>query len=265
MDFIKKHFEKVLLVVTLLGVLGVALVLWRKVDNLSEQVAAGISGPTGKTNLARTPTNDYIKVIEDIKTPATWLVSAIDPFHTAREIYNPQPAGQSNIIIKPVVPVKPFVLKTITRKPFRMLFKSYTGLGENFAINEGRRSFFVQKIGDKIWSPIDNYDTGFVITKFEKKETTIEVPGIGKNFRDTSELTIQRGTEPPILLVLNKITEEREPEGVIVCQADNQEVPVRKGQNIICGGKLYNVVDITLKQVLIVDEQTREKLAISKD
>ena len=66
MDFIKKHFEKVLLVVTLLGVLGVALVLWRKVDNLSEQVAAGISGPTGKTNLARTPTNDYIKVIEDI-------------------------------------------------------------------------------------------------------------------------------------------------------------------------------------------------------
>ena len=266
MDFIKKHFEKILLVVTLLGVLGVALILWRKVDNLSEQVAAGISGPTGKTNLTRTPTNDYIKAIEDIKTPATWRVSAIDPFHTAREIYNPQPLGPSNPPPNKVfVPVKPFLLKTITRKPFRMIFKSYTGLGENFAISDGKRTFFVAKIGEKIWSPIDRFDTGYVITNFEKKEMLIDVPGIGKHLRDVSELTIQRGTEAPILLVLNRITEEREPEAVITCQADNQDLPVRKGQHIVCGGKLYNVVDITLKQVLIVDDETREKHTISKD
>ena len=206
MDFIKKHFEKVLLVVTLLGVLGVALVLWRKVDNLSEQVAAGISGPTGKTNLARTPTNEYTKTIDDIKSPATWHVSSFDPFHTAREIYNPQPLGQSNIIQKPVLPVKPFILKSITRKAFRMIFKTYTGLGENFAVSDGRRTFFVAKVGDKIWSPIDRVDTGYVITNFEKKEVLIDVPGIGKHLRDASELTIQRGTEPPILLVMNRIT-----------------------------------------------------------
>ena len=266
MDFIKKHFEKILLAATLVVLLGVALVLWRKVDALSDQVAAGLSGPTGKTNLALTPTADYSNTIDAIKSPANWQVSPIDPFHTGVEIYTPPPSGPTNNAPKIIIPVKPFALKSITRKPFRMIFKSYTGLGENFAISEGKRTIFVPKVGDKIWSSIDKYDTGFIVTKFEKKESLIDVPGIGgKHLRDTSELTIQRGSEPPILLVLNRITEEREPEAVIICQIDNLDLPVRKGQHVVCGGKLYNVVDITLKQVLIVDDETREKLMISKD
>ena len=265
MDFIKKHFEKVLLAAALLVLLGVALILWRKVDALSEQVAAGLSGPTGKTTLTLTATNDYTKAIDDIKTPANWHVSQIDPFHTGIEIYNPQPTGPTNIIPQIKLPVKPFLFKTITRKPFRMLFKTYIGQGENFAVNEGKRTFIVQKVGDRIWNPVDKYYTGFVVTRFEKKESMIEVPGIGQHLRDTSELTIQRGTEPPILLVLNRVTEEREPEAVIICQSDNQELPVRKGQHVVCGGKLYNVVDITLKQVIIVDDETKEKLTVSKE
>ena len=264
MDFIKKHFEKILLATTLVVLLGVALVLWRKVDTLSEQVAAGLSGPTGKTNLALTRTAEYSNTIAAIQAPANWKTSPLDPFHTGIEIYTPPPTN-TNGPVKPILPVKPFVLKTITRKPFRMIFKSYTGLGENFAVSEGKRTFFISKVGDKIWSSIDKYDTGFVVSKFEKKESLIDVPGIGKHLRDTSELTIQRGTEPPILLVLNRITEEREPEAVIICQLDNLDLPVRKGQHVVCGGKLYNVVDITLKQVLIVDDETREKLTISKD
>ena len=238
MDFIKKHFEKILLAATLVVLLGVALVLWRKVDALSDQVAAGLTGPTGKTNLAPTPTADYYKTIDAIKSPANWQVSPIDPFHTGIEIYTPPPTGPTNILKKVDLPVKPFALKTITRKPFRMIFKSYTGLGESFAISEGKRTIFVPKVGDKIWSPIDKYDTGFIVIKFEKKESMIDVPGIGKHLRDTSELTIQRGSEPPILLVLNRITEEREPEAVIICQIDNLDLPVRKGQHVVCGGKL---------------------------
>lgn len=265
MDFIKKHFEKILLATTLVVLLGVALVLWRKVDALSEQVAAGLNGPTGKTNLALTPTAEYSRTIDAIQTPANWHPSPLDPFHTGIEIYTPPPTGPTNPITKIIIPVKPFALKSITRKPFRMIFKSYTGLGENFAVSEGKRTIFVPKVSDKIWSPIDKYDTGFVVIKFEKKESMIDVPGIGKHLRDTSELTIQHGTEPPVLLVLNRITEEREPEAVITCQLDNLDLPVRKGQHVVCGGKLYNVVDITLKQVLIVDDETREKLTISRD
>ena len=165
-------------------------------------------------------------------------------------------------------PVKPFNLDKITRKPCKYVFKSYIGQGENFAINDGRRTFIVDKVGGKIRTQaIPAYDTGFIVTKFEKKEVLTEKPGIvnSKYLQDVSELTIQRGTEPPLVLPLNRIIEEQEPEAVIICTADNQNQPVRKGQSVVCGGRIYNVVDITLRQVLIVDEQTKEKLTISKD
>ena len=268
MDFIKKHLEKFLLAGVLLVLIGVAGLLAWKVEKLSEFVKAGLSGPLRKAPLQPTPTDTYSKAIAGFTNPTPWRISSVDPFHTGIEIVQLMQEKLSTEKV-PSRPAQPFKLLTITHKPFRYVFKSYNKQGESFAISDSilRRTFFVDKVGDKIWSqsaPV--YDTGFVVTKFEKKETLVENPHTHTKYqRDDSELTIQHGTEPPLVLPLNRTIEEREPEAVLTCTTDNQNQPVRKSQSVLCGGRIYNVVDITLKQVVIVDEQTKEKLTISKE
>ena len=268
MDFIKKHLEKFLLAGVLLMLIGVAGLLAWKVEKLSEFVKAGLSGPVRKAPLKPTLTDTYSKAIAGFTNPTPWRISLADPFRTAPEIFQQMPEKTSPEKPAPR-PAQPFKLSTITRKPFRYVFKSYNKPGENFAIGDSisRRTFFVGKVGDKIWSqsaPV--YDTGFVVTKFDKKDVLVENPHTHvTHLQDESELTIQRGTEPPLVLPLNRIIEEREPEAVLTCTTDNQNQPVRKNQSVLCGGRIYNVVDITLKQVIIVDEQTKEKLTISKE
>ena len=266
MAFIKKHFEKILLAGILLILTGVAGFLAWEVEKLSEVVNAGVQGSTVERILNLSSTAVYSNAIHGLKTPVTWQTNAMDPFHTGIEIVRLQ-SGFTNppAIHGPAMPKQPFTLVKISRKPFRLIFKSYNGTGENFGLNEGRRTIYVPKVGDKIWSPVDKYDTGFIITKFEKKEAMVPVPGIGKQLRDTSELTIQHGSnEPPVILVLNRITEEHEPEATIICLADNQELSVHKGQTVACGGKIYNILDINLQQVLISDERTKERFTVDK-
>ncbi|MEI8062664.1 MAG: hypothetical protein WCH84_01225 [Verrucomicrobiota bacterium] len=269
MDFIKKHLEKFLLAGALLVLIGVAGLLAWKVERLSVIVNAGLSSPTHKVPLKPTPTSVYSKAIGGFTNPTPWRISVVDPFHTGIEIVQPT-LVQPQTVAPVRAPTQPFKLSAITRKPCRYVFKSYDKQVEkNFAINDSvsKRTFYVEKVGDKIWSkatPV--YDTGFVVIKFEKKDTLVENPRThAQRQQDDSELTIQRGTEPPLVLPLNRIIEEREPEAVLTCMADNQNQPVRKGQSVVCGGRIYNVVDITLRQVLIVDEQTKEKLTIIKE
>ena len=266
MDFIKKHLEKFLLAGALLVLIGVAGLLAWKVEKLSEVVNAGLSGPARTVPLKPTQTGAYSNAIAGLTKPMLWQTSPVDPFHTEIEIVIPTSTKTQVVANVKILPTKPFNLDRIKRVPFKYIFKSYLGQGEHFAINDGRRTFIVAKIGDKIWSPIDKVDTGFVVVRFEKKEALVEKPGIpGKHMQDVSELTIQRGAEPLLVLPLNRAIEEREPEAVLTCAADNQNQSVRKGQAIACGGRIYNVIDITLRQVLIVDEQTKEKFTISKE
>ena len=269
MDFIKKHFEKILLTGALLVLIGVAGFLAWKVEKLSAEVNAGLKAPERERGLTFTPTVTYSNAMVGLKTPAAWRTNSTDPFHTEIEIVK-APTVVTNTIIKsvPIVgPKQPFALVKITRMPFKLVFKSYSGQGENFAINEGKRTMIVSKAGDKIWSSVDKYDTGYVVTKFELKKVQIEVPGISgaQRMHDVSELTIQRGSEPSIVLVINRVTEERDPEAVVTCLSDNQEMPVRKGQSVACGGKIYNVVDISLRQVIIVDDQSKEQFKVIKE
>ena len=268
MDFIKKHLEKLLLAGVLLVLIGVAGLLAWKVEKLSEIINAGLSSPTRRVPLKPTPTEVYSKAIAGFTNPTPWRTSIVDPFHTGIEIIKTTTdKGPDKQPPKP--PTQPFKINEIKRKPSRFVFKSYSKQGENFfAINDAnsKRTFIVDKAGDKIWNPIDKYDTGFVVTKFEKKDNEVENPRThAKHQQDDSELTIQRGAETPLVLPLNRIIEEREPEAVLTCTADNQNQPVRKGQSVVCGGRIYNVVDITLRQVLIVDEQTKEKLTITNE
>ena len=269
MDFIKKHFEKILLTGTLLVLIGVAGFLAWKIGQLSEEVNAGQKGAERERGFTMTPTGAYSNAMNGLKSPATWPFNPMDPFHTGIEFGSA--TVSTNNLVKPGLK-QPFALVKITRRFFKLIFKSYDGEGENFKINEGKRTFIVSKVGDKIWSPVDRmvngtnvaYDTGYVVIGFTNKTQHIDVAGIpGGRQQDISELTVQRGNELPIVLVRNKSIEEREPEAIVTCLSDNQNLPMRKGQPINCGGKSYNVVDIGLQQVVIVDDQTKEQFILS--
>ena len=157
-------------------------------------VNAGLSGPTRKVPLHPTPTDAYSSAIAGLTKPTLWQTNSADPFHTDIEITSaPKLLPEKK---KPdTAPVKPFNLDKITRKPCKYVFKSYIGQGENFAINDGRRTFIVDKVGGKIRTQaIPAYDTGFIVTKFEKKEVLTEKPGIvnSKYLQDVSaRLTIK--------------------------------------------------------------------------
>jgi len=99
--------------------------------------------------------------------------------------------------------------------------------------------------------------TGYFIKKFEQKKK----PSSGgiKREDDVSELTLQHEGEDPIVMVLNRIAEQREPLARVVCKGNAQIVEVRRGQRFDCGETAYNVVDITLKQMIIIDVKSGER------
>ena len=157
----------------------------------------------------------------------------------------------------------PYTLLGISRRPFKLIFKSYTGDGQNFAINflTRARTFFVAEVGMEIADKFEQ--TGYFITNFVQKTVVQEVPGVGKRELDASELTIQHAGDEPIKLILNRETQEKEPVASIQCTEGGQLRLASRQQEFTCGDKIYIVVDITSTQLIIMGKQSREKLTIN--
>jgi hypothetical protein len=156
------------------------------------------------------------------------------------------------------------VLTQVLRQPFKLLLMAYSGNGDNFQINflTRARTFVVPAVGDAIKDQFG--DTGYVIKKFERKTIMVQDPTVGgQREEDVSELTIQHEGEAPILLVLGRITEEKEPVAVILCKGNTQPQQVSRQQQFDCGNKTYIVVDITETQMIIVEPQSGERHTIS--
>lgn len=160
------------------------------------------------------------------------------------------------------------ILMSVTRQPFNQLFKSYSydaqkSEGYNFQINFQfrARTFFVRAVGDLIR---DRYeDTVYRLVKFERKSTTVDDPSVGgKREKDVSEVTVQHAGENPVVLVYLQDTEEQEPVAKVRCEAAAVDREYRRGQQIICNGRIYRVGDIDPKQMVIVDVQTGEQYVI---
>jgi hypothetical protein len=255
MDFIKKHYEKIALALALLILIGSALFLYFKVSSLTEEVQGAPYQPKPKGGDAQpTDLSQYTNAMASLQQPAQWSEHEIDPF---RRLGGPGGTTEST---NPVVPqTEPVVLLDVHRELFKLKFVSYSGAGENFQLNFSTRArtFFVPKVG----LPVEgmNEQTGYVITKFEPKTCTNNVPGIGAREVDCSELTLQHEREDPIVLVLDKVAEEREPVATLQCTAAGGTLPVRRQQTFDCGGQTYNVVDILPKQVIIADIKSKEK------
>jgi hypothetical protein len=260
MDFIKKHYEKIVLAGALVALIGSAAFLAFKASALNEEVEGTIRTPKPKGRLLEpVDIGTYTNAIGCLQAPPVWA-DGPDFFSTGD--VDKTPVNIAAPIIQE--PTKPqIVLQSISRKPFKLIFQSYMGDGKNFAINLVTRSrtFFVPEVGMKIADRFE--ETGYVIRKFEHKTATENVPGLGQREVDVSELTIQHEGDDPIVLVLNRLTEEKEPVATIQCTEGNQTLQVSRQQSFDCGGKSYIVVDITSTQLIIMDKKSREKLTIT--
>jgi len=263
MDFLKRQYEIVALTVALVALIASAILLSFKVNALNSELE---QPPHGSRRSEFTPhlnENSYSNAITALQHPPLWTNAPTDPFSRIPFELSSVPGGGAT----PTNGLQ-VVLMSITRKPFKLLFKAYSydadkSEGYNFQINfQFRdRTFFVRAAGDPIK---DRYgDTGYRIVSFERKFTTVNDPSLGgKREKDVSELTIQHEGEKPVVLVLLQETEEQEPVANVRCGATAVTRECRRGQRIECGGRTYKVVDIDPTQMVIVDTQTEEQHVI---
>ncbi len=257
MDFLKKHFEKVTLVVALLVLIAVAAVLVWKASNLGEQQFQPTRRGQPATGVDTTP---YVAAMEILKNPARWVAPR-----------NPFAVGDiGGTIEAPVVSNGPPVALTkVLREPFKLLFKAYSWETAkqrpyNVQINfrDFTRTFFIRAVGDFVTDPNDRLaNTGYKITKFERKSTNV-VSNVGQEELDVSEITLLHENEKPIVLPLGREAEEQEPVAVIRCAMDMQSSQVRRAQRFSCGDKTYIVVDINSTQMIIVDAKSEKREVI---
>ncbi|MGD0060426.1 MAG: hypothetical protein ABSD58_13505 [Verrucomicrobiia bacterium] len=264
MDFLKRHYEKIVLAVALVALIVSAIYLALQVNAISN------AGPTTRASTHVTPTlhvplATYSNAILTLAEPPLWTNGvAFIPISSHDDI---PPTHLPGTNAPP--PPFPVTLVSLVRKPFKLLFMTYsyeaTTGGYNFQINFQfrARTFFIPAIGDVIR---DHYeDTGYRITKFEKKSVVVDDPTLGtKRDKDVSELTVQHEGNSPVVLVLSRESEDQEPVAEVRCAGDGQTGEYRRGQSFTCKGVTYKVIeiDINQKHMVIVDTQTQEQHTI---
>src|SRR5882724_5679759 len=263
MDFLKKHYEKITLAAALILLIVSAVLLALKVSALSTELNEAPRRAPKPELTSHIPLQVYSNAIQAVADPPIWSTN-VD-----LKIFNPggyvPPRTSTNVA--PSTNGLPILVASV-HKPFTLLFKTYSydvgkGEGYNFQVNFQFRahSFFVRAVDDAIK---DRYeDTGYRVVKFEKKSKTIDDPSLGGNHEtDVSELTVQHPGNKPKILVLGQAGVEEEPVALVRCDVTSPNREYRRGQLIQCAGKTYKVVDIDLKQMVIVDSQTGENYTI---
>jgi hypothetical protein len=259
MDFLKKHYDKIALAVVLVALIASAIFLALRINALSSEPPPNpVVGKAARATHA--VFGSYSNALDALAHPPLWTNTAgLDAIPPNGQSYKQDDNTKSNEF--------PVVLMGVVRKPFKLLFKIYsydssTNEGYNFQINFQfrARTFFIRGIGDLIK---DRYeDTGYKITKFEKKSATVNDPTLGgQHEKDVSELTVQHGGEKPVLLVLGQESEDQEPVAQIRCGSAGATREYRRGQSFECERKTYRVFDIDMDQKLmvIIDTQTQEQ------
>jgi hypothetical protein len=258
MDFIKKHYEKMILALALLALIGSAGYLSFMVESLSQENAKVVRRLKPKGTAVPSITNSvagYSNAIAAIQHPPLWNGDPARLFPEA-EWWRPPTTDGTSQDQGP----GPF-LNRVTREPFSLLFMAYTGEGSNFQLNflSWARTFYVSDVGMEVADRY--YKTGYFIKKFTRKKITASDATAKGREKDVSELTLQREGEDPIVLVLNEIKEGREPVAWVACKGAGAR-PVRRQQSLSCGDISYKVVDIAPKQMIIMVEKTGERKTI---
>jgi len=257
-ELLKRHYEKIVLASVLLILIASAGFLSFKVGSLSAEIQEAPRRPKPKGKVAESlDLGYYSNALVAINQPFLWTNSPVHIFETRRP---GTPAMESNIDTNDLP-----VLVQVVHEPFKLLFMSYTGEGHNFQLNflSRAKTFMVPDVGQEIadlYFKGSGLKTGYVIKKFTQKKSPPDAANpLGK---DESELTIQHQGEDPIVLVLGRVAEQREPVARVRCKSRPQLLAIRRGQSFDCVNTTYNVVDITEKQMIIIDEKTGEKKEI---
>jgi hypothetical protein len=255
MALLKKHYEKIVLAIGLLVLISSAAFLAFKVGSLSQEIQEAPHRIVPKAKGIQTlDLGTYSNAMAALAQPPLWT--------TEPKLFPPDVPIQMrgpDITTNQVTGNVPILLQ-VQHQPFKLLFMQYSGEGQNFQLNflTRARTFFVSNIGDPIKDQFG--DTGYRITKFEKKKIMVDDASLGrKRENDISELTIQHEGEDLIVLVVGQITEQREPVAIILCKGSQRPQQVVRQQQFDCAGKTYIVVDITPNQMIIIDAQSGER------
>jgi hypothetical protein len=256
MGFLKRHFEKIALAVALLALIASVVVLTFHFDELKAKAKEtlkqiGVKGAeVEKINIG-----PYTQAISILQQPVVWTNETEDAF-------------QAGIPVIPVFTNFPSLGPRVrmvgaSRKPFRLLFKSYTGTGQNFQTNFRDRTFFIAAVGDTIR---DRYiNTYYKIAKFQQKFAKVFDPNLGSDRDvDISVLTIQHPKEDPIDLTLGQVAFEKEWAASVSCPDRGGDFEIRRGLTFSCEGKTYNVVDISSDAMVIVDTQSGKESSLKR-
>jgi hypothetical protein len=263
MDFLKRHYEKLVLAVALLVLIGTAGYLAKKVNELGQQVQNAPLRPPRKGKLVPPVSiESYQQVLVRLRKPSLWTNSPATMFPSFQ-----MPNVDTGMVTAPPPPKATIVLRQVVREAFRLRFDAYTWNAVKreahaFQINSltSRRTFFIESLGQPV--PEVGESNRFVLVKFEQKTAKVAVPGMEELMeKDVSELTLQRSGGDPVVLVLGRVSEPN-PVAVVQCGTDPNLRHLRAGGQFECNSRTYKVVDIAPTQMVIEDLKNRETQAI---
>ncbi|MBI5394004.1 MAG: hypothetical protein HZA91_01770 [Verrucomicrobia bacterium] len=259
MDFLKKHYEKVILAVVSVLLIATAVILMG-------QLAIGPGGGPGDDdiNRAAAPPVDADKLVQVsamLQQPQQWTGKGPAPFIPGQWKYDPRtrelsPAEEKIEVIKKEDPLSE--LDWYVRfKTFPMEFKSVvSGEGTNatFQINiaDDRSSRFV-RIGSAWRQVISGYWEIFRVTKVEQKQVERLNPATRHIEKvDVSILTLLRRGTTEIPLILGQRRFESDPVARYESRATGERsVEMVKGVVFQYKGKRFKLLDITTRRLLI--------------
>lgn len=261
MEFLKKHYEKVALAVILLVLMITGVVLAIKVGRLNAALDADANRPPGRGNQVEPLSlGAYANALQSLQSPPQWTTNTL--FKGADSIVHTNTAKTSpDLLFMMLGPPRP--------EPFKLLFKTCSydaskGEGYNFQVNFLSRSqtFFITHVGDPVKDQYE--DTGYKVTGYTRKTRAEYNATTGStNVVDQSELTVQHAGEGPILMTLGQVTLGKEPVATIRCDEALRPQAVRRGQTFACKNVSYNVVDMSLTQMIVVEVATGKRHEIS--
>jgi hypothetical protein len=265
MEFLKKNFEKVALGVVLVVLLGVAGYLVYRVSHLNQE-GTGVPLPQSSgrgEKVSPVSLVAYSNALQALQSPPQWIKNTQPVF----------PSGGESVIPTNLPPPPPsdlpFALLAIRREPFKLLFNACSydtakSEGYNFQVDfQFRpRTFFIPRVGGPVKDQYE--DTGYKVTHYTHKIREEYNPTTGStNVVDESELTVQRAGDEPAVMVLGQVGFAREPVAQIQCDNATRPSPIRRGQSFECKGVTYNVVDMSLTQMIVVEVATGKKHEIN--
>jgi hypothetical protein len=286
MDFVTKHYEKLILVAVLIGLIGTAVFLAYQFSVAGAATVTGTPGTPSRDGDIQTPDLAPVTAaIDSLKAPALWNAEDRQLL-----VFGPTrgPATRPEVVAPRPTPtlaetIGPIVYERHDREFFNLLFMSYSydaasDQARNFQINFRNRdkTFFVPSVSDMVRDRFES--TGYKVASFERVITRRFDPRVGaERDVDESKLTIEFPGEDPIILQRDRLAMSREPIATIRCvfrqeltgrgvtpAPPQQELAfgppqgVRRGQTFTCGQRAYNVVDIKPDKMIIVDAQSPE-------